>query len=172
MHRSEISDQIDHKGPNCTFLTLKMTFRVIPVLIFLDRIAFTPKKLHEAINLDITSSLLSIRRIGVFAQGQILCISPNGLQDGHCDAPPPHPILDDQKLISIAFLAISDKYATFYFCISFSQNGCRRPFWMTEMDEEELVYLPKGKYCVYPRMVYRMAIVMPPPPTPFWMTKN
>ena len=31
-------------------------------------------------------------RIGVFAQGQILCISPNGLQAGHCDAPPP-PIL-------------------------------------------------------------------------------
>ena len=35
----------------------------------------------------------------------------------------------------------------------------------------ELVYLPKGKYCVYPRMVYRLAIVMPPPPQ-FWMTKN
>ena len=28
----------------------------------------------------------------------------------------------------------------------------------------ELVYLPKGKYCVYPRLVYRLAIVMPPPP--------
>ena len=27
-----------------------------------------------------------------------------------------------------------------------------------------LVYLPKGKYCVYPRMVYRLAIVMTPPP--------
>ena len=35
----------------------------------------------------------------------------------------------------------------------------------------ELVYLPKGKYCVYPRMVYRLAIVMPPPPR-FWMTEN
>ena len=35
----------------------------------------------------------------------------------------------------------------------------------------ELVYLPKGKYCVYPRMAYRLAIVMPPPP-PFWTTKN
>ena len=34
----------------------------------------------------------------------------------------------------------------------------------------ELVYLPKGKYCVYPGMVYMLAIVMPP--TPFWMTKN
>ena len=28
----------------------------------------------------------------------------------------------------------------------------------------ELVYLPKGKYCVYPRMVYRLDIVIPPPP--------
>ena len=57
----------------------------------------------------------STTTIGVFAQGQILCISPNGLQAGHCDAPPPpHPILDDRKWISIAFLAISDKYATFY----------------------------------------------------------
>ena len=35
----------------------------------------------------------------------------------------------------------------------------------------ELVYLLKGKYCVYPRMVYSLAIVMPPPP-PFWMTEN
>ena len=30
----------------------------------------------------------------------------------------------------------------------------------------ELVYLTKGKYCVYPRIVYRLAIVMPPPPPP------
>ena len=43
----------------------------------------------------------------------MLCISPNGLQAGHCDAPPP--ILDDRKWISIAFLAISDQYATFIF---------------------------------------------------------
>ena len=28
------------------------------------------------------------------------------------------------------------------------------------------MYLPKGKYCVYPRMAYRLAIVMPPPPPP------
>ena len=27
------------------------------------------------------------------------------------------------------------------------------------------MYLPKGKYCVYPQMVYRLAIVMPPPPS-------
>ena len=57
----------------------------------------------------------TITRIGVFAQGQIRCISPNGLQAGHCDAPPPPPILDDRKRISIAFLANSDQYATFTF---------------------------------------------------------
>ena len=39
----------------------------------------------------------------------------------------PAAILDDRKSLVIAFLAISDQYATF-----FSQNGCRRPFWMTE----------------------------------------
>ena len=133
-------------------------------------------------------------RISVFAQWQILCISPNGLQAGHCDAPPPPfwmtenhfwshfspfqintqlflsqngcrrpfwmtennfrshfwlfqintqllffwffgtkwlpaAILDDRKSLLIAFLAISDQYATFIFL---SQNGCRRPFWITE----------------------------------------
>ena len=31
-----------------------------------------------------------------------------------------------------------------------------------------LVYLPKGKYCVYPRMVYRLAIVMPSLPHFGW----
>ena len=39
----------------------------------------------------------------------------------------PAAILDDRKSLSIAFLAISDQYKTF-----FVQNGCRRPFWMTE----------------------------------------
>ena len=39
----------------------------------------------------------------------------------------PAAILDDRKSLSVAFLAISDQYGTF-----FSQNGCRRPFWMTE----------------------------------------
>ena len=39
-------------------------------------------------------------------------------------------ILDHRKSLSIAFLTISYQYATFVlFC---SQNGCRRPFWMTE----------------------------------------
>ena len=43
----------------------------------------------------------------------------------------PAAILDDRKSLLITFLAISDQYATFFF-IFFSQNGCRRPFWMTE----------------------------------------
>ena len=37
-------------------------------------------------------------------------------------------ILDDRKSLSITFLAISDQYSNFFF----SQNGCRRPFWMTK----------------------------------------
>ena len=36
--------------------------------------------------------------------------------------------MDDRKSLSITFLAILDQYAT----LIFSQNGCRRPFWMTE----------------------------------------
>ena len=71
----------------------------------------------------------------------------------------PAAILDDRKSLSIAFLAISDQYATFIFYFStiwmtknhfrshfssfqintqliffdfFPQNGCQRPFWMTE----------------------------------------
>ena len=37
--------------------------------------------------------------------------------------------MEDRKSLSIAFLAISDQYTTLIF---FSQNGCQRPFWMTE----------------------------------------
>ena len=44
----------------------------------------------------------------------------------------PAAILDDRKSLSIAFIAISDQYETFFFEF-FSQNGCRRPFWMTEV---------------------------------------
>ena len=32
----------------------------------------------------------------------------------------------------IQFLVISDKYHNFYFCEFCLQNGCRRPFWMSE----------------------------------------
>ena len=38
---------------------------------------------------------------------------------------------DDRKSLSITFLAISYQYATLIFFLN-SQNGCRRPFWMTE----------------------------------------
>ena len=70
----------------------------------------------------------------------------------------PAAILDDRKSLSIAFLAISDQYATFFFTkwlpaaildypitfdrisrhfrsihnFFFSQNDYQRPFWMTE----------------------------------------
>ena len=37
-------------------------------------------------------------------------------------------LLDDRKSLSIAFLSISDQYAT----LIFLENGSRRPFWMTE----------------------------------------
>ena len=41
---------------------------------------------------------------------------------------PPVTILDTQKSLSIAFLAISGQYGTF----NFWQNSCRWPFWMSE----------------------------------------
>ena len=41
----------------------------------------------------------------------------------------PAAILDDRKSLWIAFLAISDQYATLIF---FSPNCCWRPFWITE----------------------------------------
>ena len=41
---------------------------------------------------------------------------------------PPAAILDNQKSLSIAFLAISEQYATFFFWIFF-QNGRWPPFW-------------------------------------------
>ena len=45
---------------------------------------------------------------------------------------PPANFLDDLKSVSIAFLAISDQYATFIFLKFLSQNVRRRLFWMTE----------------------------------------
>ena len=46
--------------------------------------------------------------------------------------PPPNPILDDRKSLSIAFLAISNQYSTFICFLFCSQYGCRRPYWMTK----------------------------------------
>ena len=31
--------------------------------------------------------------------------------------------------------------------------------WGVKLEQLELVYLPKGKYCAYPRMVYRLVIL-------------
>ena len=42
----------------------------------------------------------------------------------------PAAILDVRITLSIAFLAISDRYATFFVVWNFWQNGRRRPFWM------------------------------------------
>ena len=66
---SEILTQIDHQGPNWTFLTLEMTCRVIPHLsFFYDRIICTTKKLNDAIHLSSTSLPLNnidkYRKIG------------------------------------------------------------------------------------------------------------
>ena len=44
----------------------------------------------------------------------------------------PATILDDRKSISIAFLAISDQYTTFFICFDFFFTKWLRPFWMTE----------------------------------------
>ena len=141
----------------------------MPQTLFHDRYTFILTFLVLIVSITGWQLLLmhTTTRIGVFAQGQILCISPNGLQADHCDPPPPPPILDDRKRISTAFLAISDQYATLIYFICFhkmaaggqfgwpkitfdhicrhfrsirnfsffwicSQNGCRRPFWMTE----------------------------------------
>ena len=65
---SEILASIYHKKPNCSFLTLKMTIIVIPHLSYIrTKIAFTPKKLHDAINLG--STLNNIDNYG--KKGQI-----------------------------------------------------------------------------------------------------
>ena len=45
---------------------------------------------------------------------------------------PPVAILDVQKSLCITFLTISDQYHNFNFCEVFLQNGCQRPFWMSE----------------------------------------
>ena len=51
--------------------------------------------------------------------------------------PPPPPFWMTEKRISIALLAISKQYATLIF---FSQNGCRRPFWMTNRISRHFIF--------------------------------
>ena len=50
----------------------------------------------------------------------------------------PAAILDCWKSLSIAFLGISDQYASF-----FPQNGCRRPFWMAGWPKITLEYFSR-----------------------------
>ena len=45
----------------------------------------------------------------------------------------PAAILDVRNSLSIAFLAISDRYTTLFCFGNFWQNGCRRPFLMSEI---------------------------------------
>ena len=45
-------------------------------------------------------------------------------------------ILDDRKSLSIAFLAISDQYATFFLKFIY-QNGRRPPFWKSLLDDRK-----------------------------------
>ena len=47
---------------------------------------------------------------------------------------PPAPILDVRNSLLIAFLAISDRYATLNYFWNFWQNDCRRQFWMSEIN--------------------------------------
>ena len=54
---SEILAEIDHKGPNWTFLTLIMTFRVIPYLSYFRAGLVSQQKSY--INLGSTSLLLN-----------------------------------------------------------------------------------------------------------------
>ena len=45
---------------------------------------------------------------------------------------PPEPISNVRNSLSIVFLAILDRYATLI-CFEIFENGCRRPFWMSEI---------------------------------------
>ena len=47
-------------------------------------------------------------------------------------------ILDDRKSLSIAFLAISDQYATSFFFEYFFQNGRQRPFWKSDLRQKPI----------------------------------
>ena len=126
----------------------------------------------------------ALTRIGVFAQGQILCISPNGLQAGYCD---------------VAFLAISDQYTTFipfhkmaagghfgwpkitfdrisrhfrsirnFDFFFFSQNGCQRPFWICENHFRSHF----SSFQINTQLLYILFCSQNGSQRPFWMTEN
>ena len=87
---------------------------------------------------------------------------------------PPAAILDDRKSLSIAFLAISDQYATFIFWKFLSQNGRRRPFWMIE-NHFRLHFAP---FQINTQLSFNFFSKWPPAVIlevrfgPFWMTEN
>ena len=86
----------------------------------------------------------------------------------------PAAILDDQKSLSITFVVISDQYATLIF-FKFSQNGCRRPFWMNENHfrvhfspfeiNTQFLFLNFFSKCP-------LAAILEVRFDPFWMTEN
>ena len=129
----------DRKSPFITFLAISDQYGTFICFKFVHKMASGDHFAWPKITFDcISYHFRSIRNFNVLIK------LPNW---------PPAAILDDRKSLSIeffaisdqyahfvveflslsiAFLAISDQFATFIFLKIFSQNGCRRPFWMTE----------------------------------------
>ena len=61
-----------------------------------------------------------------------------------------------------ADLNINIKWPTVKISLVQDVNNSHKPLEVNTQIKLELVYLPEGKYWVYPRIVYRLAIVMPP----------
>ena len=59
-------------------------------------------------------------------------------------------ILDDRKSLLIAFLAISDQYATFIFLTKWTQ----RPFWMTENHLRSHFFVISCQYATFKKRNY------------------
>ena len=76
----------------------------------------------------------------------------------------PAAILDDRKSLFIAFLAISYQYATLIF---FSQNGCWRPFWITENN----FWMHFSPFQINTQLLFYF-IFLNGCRRPFWMTEN
>ena len=86
----------------------------------------------------------------------------------------PAAILDDRKSFLIAFLAISDHYATLNLKKKL-QNGCRRPFWMIE-NNLQMHFSP---FQINTQLFFLIFFSKWPPAAilevrfgPFWMTEN
>ena len=105
-----------HGNPFIMYIIKSRTFRELSL------------NMHERLKINLINNkyvhqTFSQTRMGVFAQGQILCISPNGLQTGHCDAPhtPPPLFWITENEFWSPFLAISDQYSTLHFVILFTK---------------------------------------------------